>query len=66
MNVSFNTNSLNTYKQNSYSLNQSKAKQFKSQSFTANTAKLADAAEQVVEQAAKDKSGFFKPFSNFL
>lgn len=65
MNVSFNTNSLNTYKQNSYSLNQSKAKQFKSQSFTANTAKLADAAEQVVEQAAKDKSGFFKPFSNF-
>ena len=60
MNVTFNTNSLNSNKQNYYNLNRQKT------AFTANPASaLADAAEQVVEQAAKDKSSFFAPFSKF-
>lgn len=65
MNVTLNTNPLNNHNQNAYNFKQSKQKYLKPQSFTANTSKIADAAEQVVEQAAKEKSGFFKPFSNF-
>ena len=67
MNLTLNTNPLNNYRRNSYNINnQSNVKNIKHQSFTANlSAQVADAAEQVVEQAAKDKSGFFKPFSNF-
>ena len=60
MNVSFNTNSFNGYNQ--------KYNHFKSnpQSFTANPGKVArDAAEEILEQAAKEQSGFFKPFSDF-
>ena len=60
MNVTFNTNSLNSNRQNYYNFNRPKT------AFTANPAStLADAAEQVVEQAAKDKSSFFAPFSKF-
>lgn len=65
MNIILNTNPLNNYNRNSYNFNQQNVKNIKHQSFTANTSKIADAAEQVVEQAAKNKSGFFKPFSNF-
>ncbi len=61
MNVTFNTYSLNGNKNrynNFYNLKQ--------QSFTANAASSAiDAAEEILEQAAKDKSSFFKPFSDF-
>ncbi len=67
MNLTLNTNPLNNYRRNSYNINnQSNVKNIKPQSFTANlSAQVADAAEQVVEQVSKEKSGFFKPFTKF-
>ena len=61
MNITFNNNSLNAYNNRYNKFNNNKQ-----QTFTAKLQSTAiDAAEEILEQAAKEESSFFKPFTDF-